>query len=207
MIGMTRSFGRRRPRRGYRFHFSHAIFFTLGLIGIGAIAIALLPVAAENIELPMPDGLDQFTLDYKGLPPPNAIIQATDGSTGQLTSFTGKIHLVNIWATWCPPCIVELPSLERLQTHFPREQFEVVAVSVDAEGWPAINRFHETHGLNLPVYLDMSGPVLSELEYFSLPTTILLDENGVEIGRQPGVAIWDSNRAIHLIERAIEGSL
>lgn len=206
MVGMSRSFGRRRSR-GYRFHFSHAIFFALGLMGIGAVAIALLPVAAENIDLPMPDGLDTFTLDFKGLPPPNAIIQATDGSTGKLTDFNGRITLVNIWATWCPPCIVELPSLARLQTHFSPEYFQVVTVSVDAGGWPAINRFNETHGLDLPVFLDMSGPALSELEYFSLPTTILLDANGLEIGRQPGVAMWDSDRAIHLIERALEGSL
>ncbi|MEM6903307.1 MAG: TlpA disulfide reductase family protein [Pseudomonadota bacterium] len=206
---MTRSLGRRRYGRGfrYRFHFSHAVFFALGLIGLGAVALALLPVAAEHVELPIPDGLDQFTVDFRGMPPPNAIIQATDGSTGRISDFNGKITLVNIWATWCPPCIVELPSLARLQSHFPPEQFEVVTVSVDAEGWPAITRFNETHGLELPVFLDLSGPVLSELEYFSLPTSILLDANGLEIGRQPGVAIWDGNRAIHLIERAIEGSL
>ena len=198
-------------RRLRRIQFSFRWYYLGGLGGVVAIALGIsllmMPVAMENINLPIPDGLDNFTLENRGFPPPLAPILATDGSQGTLSSFTGKVTLVNIWATWCVPCIIELPTLERLQARFPQTEFQVITVAIDQEGWPKVAEFSENFNMTLPVYLDASGPNLSQFEYFSLPTTILLDRNGLEIGRQIGAALWDRDRGVHLIERALDGRL
>ena len=83
----------------------------------------------------------------------------------------------------------------------------MVALSVDHEGWPVIQSFHQRHNLQLPVFLDASGTELSQFEYFSLPTSILLDRDGNELGRVVGPALWDGERGTYLIKQALEGSL
>ncbi|MEO0393044.1 MAG: TlpA disulfide reductase family protein [Pseudomonadota bacterium] len=187
-------------------------WYHLGIVaGAGAAVVAafllMTPKAMETMTFPIDDGLDRFTLENRGFPPPLAPIEATDGSRGNLSAFTGKVTLVYFWASWCLPCIVEIPTLEGLQARFPQTEFEVITVSVDREGWPAIAEFNERHDMRLPVYLDPSGPNLSQFEYLSLPTSILLDRDGVEIGRQIGPALWDRDRGVHLIERALDGRL
>jgi len=179
-----------------------------GLIAAAAFLIlASLPGAVQVLDFPLNDGLDSFSLEFRGLPPPLAEIEGTDGTRGTLRAFYGKVTVVNIWATWCPPCIVELPSMERMAQHFSNTDLQIVTIAVDQDGWPAIERFNRLHGVKLPVYLDASGPSLSQFEYFSLPTTIILDRNGLEIGRQVGSAIWDGERGIYLIQQALDGSL
>ena len=199
----------RLPRaiRYYEFRWQHGAVVGAVVAVAVALSIIMMPVAMETMDLPIDDGLDRFTLENRGFPPPLAPIEATDGTRGSLASFTGKVTLVYFWASWCLPCIVEMPTLERLQAQFPRTEFEVITVALDQNGWPPVREFAERHNLRLPVFLDISGPTLSEFEYFSLPTTIMLDFNGVEIGRQVGPAIWDRDRGNYLIQRALDGSL
>lgn len=196
-----------RAIRYYQFRWQHGAILA-GLVAAGiALSILLMPVAMENVNFPIDDGLDRFTLESRGFPPPLAPIEATDGTRGNLSVFTGKVTLVYFWASWCLPCIVEMPTLARLQAQFPGTEFQVIAVSVDQDGWPPIQDFSERHNIRLPFFLDLSGPNLSEFEYLSLPTSILLDRDGLEIGRQIGPAIWDRGRGNYLIQRALDGYL
>ena len=178
-----------------------------GVVGLMLLALALLPVAVQELNFPIDDGLSQFSIAYRGLPPPSAEIIASDGTRGNLSAFRGKVTLVNIWATWCPPCIVELPSLVRLQQQYAGTDFQVVTIPVDINGWDAVRAFAKRHPINLPVYVDASGPAISEFEYFSLPTSILLDRDGKELGRLVGSALWDSERGAYIIRQALDGSL
>tara|TARA_B100001123_G_scaffold356935_2_gene410854 strand:- start:301 stop:900 length:600 start_codon:yes stop_codon:yes gene_type:complete len=191
----------------YEFRWLHAGIAVGAVIAVILAIFFLVPAASDKMEYFIDDGLDRFSMEFRGLPPPMAPIEASDGTRGDLSAFKGQVVLVNIWATWCPPCIVELPSLTRLHQKFAGQGFQVVALSVDHEGWPVIQSFHQRHNLQLPVFLDASGTELSQFEYFSLPTSILLDRDGNELGRVVGPALWDGERGTYLIKQALEGSL
>lgn len=128
--------------------------------------------------------------------------QDGDGRIVALTDFRGRVVLLNIWATWCVPCRREMPTLDRLQASLGGPDFEVVALSVDRGGPPAVKAyFEETKLAALRIYVDRSGEAVEQLNVLGLPTTILVDRNGSEIGRTVGPAEWDSPEIIRLIRR------
>lgn len=127
-------------------------------------------------------------------PKPIAAIQFenADGQPRSLADFRGKIVLVNIWATWCVPCRKEMPTLDRLQAKLGGADFEVVALSIDRR-IDAVRKFFAEVGLQkLAMYLDSSAKATRELGAVGLPTTLLLDREGREVGRLIGPAEWDS---------------
>lgn len=115
------------------------------------------------------------------------------GSPRALSDFRGKAVLLNLWATWCVPCRKEMPDLDRLQGRLGGPDFEVVPLSVDRKGLPAIQAFYAEVGLKvLPIYLDDSGNAIRAVGALGLPTTLLIDAEGREIGRAAGAREWDS---------------
>lgn len=116
-----------------------------------------------------------------------------DGHPRSLAEFGGKVILLNIWATWCAPCRREMPTLDRLQAELGGEDFEVVALSIDRAGAAAVNDFYRAVGVTrLARYIDISGKAARDLGTPGLPTTLLIDRSGREIGRRVGPAEWDS---------------
>ena len=127
-----------------------------------------------------------------------------EGRPTQLSSFRGKVILLNIWATWCVPCRKEMPALDRLQASLGGPDFEVVALSVDRDGLPAAKAFYRQTGIRqLRVYTDQSGQALADLGATGIPTTLLIDRHGNEIGRKMGPAEWDSPALIKVISTSI----
>ncbi|NOU04710.1 MAG: TlpA family protein disulfide reductase [Hyphomicrobiaceae bacterium] len=142
--------------------------------------------------------------------PPEAVvpIKFEDGEGKALTldAFKGKVVLLNLWATWCAPCRKEMPALDRLQGQVGGADFEVVALSVDRAGAKAGQKFlTETGVKNLKLYADATARMGSELRAVGLPTTLLLDRQGREIGRLVGPAEWDSAEAVALVKAAVSG--
>jgi len=118
------------------------------------------------------------------------------GRARSLRDMRGKVVLLNLWATWCAPCVKEMPSLDRLQAAMAGEDFEVVALSLDRGGRKAVQSFFEKTGIrHLAPYLDPKMTAMKELKPEGLPTTILIDREGREIGRLPGEAEWNSPEA------------
>ena len=131
---------------------------------------------------------------------PDAGFVGRDGTTYTLERFRGKVVLVNFWATWCGPCIRELPSLVRLQDRRLDPGFTVLALSQDRGGWETIAPFLTEHGLqDLPSFHDPRAAFASAANVRALPTSVLYGRNGVEIGRLQGHAEWDSRAAVALI--------
>ncbi len=136
----------------------------------------------------------------------NAIaFQDDSGGAVTLGDWRGRIILVNLWATWCPPCRAEMPSLDELQAQLGGEEFEVVAINIDRGGTTKGEAFYDEFGLtNLAFYYDGTLPgVVRELAVIGMPTTLLVDRQGREIARIAGPAEWASDDAIKLIEAAI----
>lgn len=137
-----------------------------------------------------------FVMQASPAPVPALSFVDADGKPHSLDDFKGKIVLLNLWATWCGPCVEEMPSLDRLQAKLGGADFTVLALAMDKQGKPLVEPFLAKLGVrNLAMYLDTSGNATRALKARGLPTTVLIDREGREIGRLEGAASWDSDAA------------
>lgn len=114
-----------------------------------------------------------------------------DGTRRTLSEFRGKVIVLNIWATWCPPCKEEMPTLDALQVALGGKGFEVVALSIDT-GAPLVRRFFDKAGIkHLTITVDPTQLSFTNLHLAGLPTTLLINAEGQEIGRLVGPATWN----------------
>lgn len=128
------------------------------------------------------------------------------GRRDSLQRHRAKVVLLNIWATWCPPCRKEMPSLDRLQAQLGGSDFEVIALSIDKgeTSAEAVRSFYASLGLtHLRIYRDPEGQAGFDLGAVGVPATLLLDRDGREIGRMSGAAAWDHAESIAMIRRHI----
>ncbi|MDX6806781.1 thiol:disulfide interchange protein TlpA [Terrihabitans rhizophilus] len=141
-------------------------------------------------------------------PVPDLAFQDANGQQKRLADFAGKTVLLNIWATWCAPCRHEMPALDRLQAALGGERFEVVTVSIDSGSTQKSKDFlSELKISNLGFYADPEGGVFQKLKQagraVGLPTTLIVDGAGCEIGYLPGPAEWDHEDGQALIRAAL----
>lgn len=128
-----------------------------------------------------------------------------NGKPVSLADFRGKVILLNLWAPWCPPCREEMPSLDRLNAKRRGAGFEVLTLSLDT---PArTQRFlQEIRASTLRGYTDDQGRAMTVLGVTSVPTTLLIDSRGREIGRLSGAADWEGKDALQLIDSYLKAS-
>ena len=149
--------------------------------------------------------LGEFVPSSAPGPAPALTLSELDGGTVELADLKGKPVLVNLWATWCEPCLREMPSLERLQSRF-GDQLTIVAVSEDRGGDKLVAPFIAKLGLKLvKIYLDPKSAVGHAFAVRGLPTSILIDRDGNVRGRVEGGAEWDSPKILAVIEPLIAG--
>ena len=158
---------------------------------------------ARAEETPPLKGLlaDNFILMDQPAPAPQepGVTDAFGGSVG-LADFRGRVVLVNFWATWCAPCVREMPSLDRLQAKLGPEGLLVMAVSQDRKGLAAAEPFYREQGLdNLEIFLDPKGAFARAMGVGGLPTSLLIDDRGRVVGGLEGPLEWDGPEAVELI--------
>ena len=121
-----------------------------------------------------------------------------------LDDFHGKVVLLNIWATWCGPCRAEMPTLDKLQATLGGRDFEVVALSIDEGGVPVVKKFYKELELkSLRIYVDPTLKAPITLKALGVPTTLLINREGKEIGRYAGPAEWDSPPMTSIIRQQL----
>jgi thiol-disulfide isomerase/thioredoxin len=153
---------------------------------------ACLSVAASSIAIAQSPP-KSFVMHESPKPVPTIAFEDEQGRPRSLADFRGKVVLLNIWATWCVPCRKEMPALDRLEGALGGQTFEVVALSIDRGGMNVVCKFFAEIGIrNLAMYLDTSGKAPRELGTVGLPTTLVIDRDGREIGRLIGPAEWDA---------------
>ena len=125
------------------------------------------------------------------------------GAAVSLADFAGKVVVLNFWATWCPPCRAEMPTLDALQAGMGGEDLVVLAVATGRNMVPAIEKFYaEAEIRHLPIYLDPKGqigPLARSFGVAGLPVTVVLDREGREVGRLTGEADWNAPEARSLL--------
>lgn len=162
-------------------------------------------MVAEDSAPPISGTLTNFTPAESLRPVPETSFVGLDGTKSSLADFRGRVVVLNFWATWCRPCIREMPSLDRLQAELGGQNFSVVLVSQDRNGEDRVPSFLARLGLkHLTSYLDPLHPLFRAFGSRVLPTTILIDTEGNELGRLDGPAEWDRPEALALIRHYLE---
>jgi len=121
-----------------------------------------------------------------------------------LADYAGKVILINIWATWCDPCRLEMPSMERLSQRLAGTDFRILALSVDKDGPEVVMKFVNDLGLHFDILQDRTGTVQATLQTTGVPESFVIDRNGVIIKKVIGAAEWDAPVNETLIRRLLD---
>jgi len=163
--------------------------------------------AADEGDADMPDRtkLGEFVPSAQPYPAPAISFADTSGHSVELSELQGKLVIVNLWATWCGPCLREMPSLERLQSRL-GERVAVLAVSEDRGGNKSVEPFIAKLGLkSVKIYIDPKSEVGHAFGVRGLPTSFLIDREGKVLGRVEGAAEWDSPKILGILEPLLPG--
>jgi thiol-disulfide isomerase/thioredoxin len=153
------------------------------------------PPVVRGAEAP---GFDLPRLEASGsAPEPEASQMAVDDSLA-LSDLEGRVVLVNFWATWCEPCESEMPAMERLYRALPKEEFELVAVSIDTER-AAVVAFQDEYKLSFPIVLDRDQAVYKAYQTMGVPESLLIDRQGRVVERYVGPKEWDAREYIERV--------
>jgi len=148
--------------------------------------------------------LARFKLAAEPKPLPEFAFADADDKPLTLADYKGRTVLLNFWATWCGPCVKEMPSLDRLQAEIGKDRFIVLPLSLDGPSRPKVAPFYADKKLgSLGIYFDKGKKAMGTLDVSVLPTSVLIDPDGREIGRLEGEADWDKPEALALIKAAI----
>ena len=131
-------------------------------------------------------------------------VGVSNGQKIALSSFSGRVVLVNFWATWCEPCEREMPAMERLYQTLPREDFELIAVAIDDKE-EDVRAFQERYRLSFPILLDLDQAVYGSYQTMGVPESLLLDRDGRIVERYVGPREWDAGEYIDRIRELIGG--
>ena len=170
----------------------------------GAFSLIASPALANVGPDLLKGGLAKFELAGAPKALPDIAFVDADDKPLVLAAYKGKVVLLNFWATWCAPCVKEMPSLDKLQAEMGKDRFVVIPLSLDGPSKPKVAPFYKDKGLaNLGIYFDKGKKAQQALDISVLPTSILIDAQGREIGRLQGDADWDKPEAIALMKAAV----
>ena len=140
----------------------------------------------------------------KGVSAPDFALPDLDGKTVTLADYKGKVILLNIWATWCPPCVEEMPSMEKLHQELKDKDFEILAVSIDVLGAKAVIPFMKKHKLSFSVLTDTEGTIKSLYQTTGVPESFIIDKQGIIVEKVIGPRDWAAPSIIRSFRNLIQ---
>ncbi len=169
---------------------------------LAAAAWARKPLAEEDLP-PIAEAL-------KPVAPPQSVPDApfldSSGAAHRLADFKGRGMVVNLWATWCAPCVAEMPSLETLSKALAPHDIAVLPLSSDRGGASVVQAWFNSHGVNgLPILLDPKGALSRAFNARGIPTTLIVNTSSLVVARLEGAANWASPEAQKLVRTLIAG--
>jgi thiol-disulfide isomerase/thioredoxin len=181
---------------------SRRTLLTLGLAAGGTLAAGLLARKPRAEDLaPLSEALKLTNPRVKPAP---ISFQAADGARHDLDEFLGHGMVINLWATWCAPCVAEMPALATLSQALAPQDIAVLPLSSDRNGVKAVRAFFDAHGITgLPILLDPRGAAADAWGARGIPTTVLIDRKGMECARLEGAADWAAPAAAALVRQLV----
>ena len=168
---------------------------------IAGLLMLLLPTAGSSVAHAEPATfIAQRGVVKPGEPAPNFQLRDMNGQIVSLSDLRGKVVLLNFWATWCGPCRVEMPAMERLYRTYDRKDFEILAVSTDAQGVAVTKPFQQENKLTFPILHDADFRVGLSYGARTLPMTFMVDRQGIVRQHIFGARDWEAPEAHQLIE-------
>jgi thiol-disulfide isomerase/thioredoxin len=170
----------------------------------GTLAATVLPRKPRAQTLtPLAEGLSPVSPPET---PPDGVFVTPAGATHHLAEFKGRGMVVNMWATWCAPCVAEMPSLEKLSKALAPKDIAVLPLSSDRGGADAVQAWYQAHGISaLPVLLDPKGALARAFNARGIPTTVIINTDGLVVARLEGAADWSAPDAQALIQKLVTG--
>lgn len=165
------------------------------IAGIAAAALAIGLVASTRSQF-HPLGVGDAAPEFHA-------VRLPGGRPASLADYRGQVILLNIWATWCDPCRVEMPSMERLSRQFQGTGFRVVAVSIDQDDSTAVNAFVKELGLTFDILHDQPGKIQQIYQTTGVPESFVIDREGVIVKKVIGAWAWDAEVNQILIRRLL----
>jgi len=144
-----------------------------------------------------------FPVEVGSAAPAFKAVRVATGDTVTLARYRGDVVVLNIWATWCEPCRVEMPSLERLEQALGPRGLKIVAVSVDVGSAQAVRDFQRQYGLTFDVLQDRSNAIARAYQTTGVPETFVLDRHGIIVKKVPLAYDWDSQSSQKLMARLL----
>ena len=170
------------------------------LVRAWAIALALAVLRASGAAAEQPFETLRLTRLGGSEPAAEFSVPTPDGSPLGLGALRGKVVLLNFWATWCEPCLEEMPAMERLSRAYRERGLAVLAVSVDREGASVVRTFLKRHALSFLVGLDPQQAVARLYRIWALPSTMILSRKGIPLFSVQGAREWDGPAGHALFE-------
>lgn len=167
-----------------------------------AVLLPLLLIACNSNKEPVSSSKSVGPVENK--PAPDLLLAALDGSPLKLSELKGKVVLLNFWATWCPPCREEVPSMVKLNAKMAGKPFQMVAVSIDEGGKPAVESFLKSTGQSLPAYTDPTTRAAKTYGITGVPESFIIDRNGIIVKKVIGPLEWDSQEVIAFLENLMK---
>ena len=176
----------------------HTKFLVRSII-VGFVVFASWPARTHSPEL---HGFALVVFDEPFLAP-DFNLPSLDGYERKLSDYRGGFVLLNFWATWCPPCLEEMPSMQVIHERYQSHGFQVVAVSSDEEGAPLVSEFVDKVGVNFAVLLDTDQSVSTIYGASNLPISFVLNADGEVIAAAQGARDWASDEALSTLDEMI----
>lgn len=136
---------------------------------------------------------------------PDFTLKDVNGKTYTLSQLRGKVVLVNFWATWCPPCRAEMPSMEKLNAMLKGQDFVLLAINIEEDAADVVKEFLQQHHHSFPVLLDGDLKVQQEYGIYQFPETFILRRDGIVADHVIGAIDWTNPRVVSFIKFLISG--
>jgi len=156
--------------------------------------------AAQTDDTDMPDAADAMTIQAPTAAPP-VVFTTAAGKQRTLAHYAGHTLVVNLWATWCGPCVEELPTFDALALKLKASGVLILPISIDTAGAAAVAPFYASHGIkNLPILLDPNGDNMDVLNTDGIPLTVIINAAGQLVARLEGAANWNTSAVVKFLQ-------
>jgi thiol-disulfide isomerase/thioredoxin len=176
---------------------------------IGQVQRLLLATGVKNADVPEPVAPVADAAELTEAAAPGGMVGAgfrltgLDGKTVAFESLKGKVIFMNIWATWCPPCIAEMPNIQSLYEKTGSDKIAFVMLSVDEGGMKKVKKFIDKKGYTFPVYMP-AGKFPQEFHSNAIPTTFIISPEGKIVARQEGMAEYDTPEVREFLQSMVK---